>query len=100
LSDVKTEPVRGEGWNVFQHVTDQALWCAVPPHRPIPGFLFSGRWLFSRHDIRSGNALPEFRDNIADHAVHLKGFYLFHRFEAEVLKAASDLESSGALGDE
>lgn len=64
-------------WHFFRRTTESELWCAVPAHRALPGFLMSGDWHYSGHKLGQGATPPGFDQTAAAVGDRFNGFYLF-----------------------
>jgi hypothetical protein len=73
-------------YNLFRRKGSNALVCAVPEERSVPGFLTARRWKFDGH-----RQLPHgFDADAAAAAVRFNGFYLF----ADLRRERSDPEAA------
>jgi hypothetical protein len=70
-------------YNLFRSKGSNALFCAVPEERSVPGFVTARRWEFSgRLDGQRTRPLG-FDDKAAAAAVRFNGFYLFADFQRQ-----------------
>ncbi|MDX7952486.1 hypothetical protein P7D22_15055 [Lichenihabitans sp. Uapishka_5] len=64
-------------WHFFRRTAEADLWCAVPAHQALPGFLMSGDWHYTAHRLDHGATPPGFDSRAAAVAERFNGFYLF-----------------------
>ena len=66
-------------YNLFRRKGLDALFCAVPEERAVPGFVTARRWEFTGR-IDAGGNMPGFDRAAAASAARFTGFYLFPDF--------------------
>jgi hypothetical protein len=82
-AEVRTQPAcewlaaSGCTYNVFQHKTKPALFCAVPVDQPVPVFILWEQWAFHQSLHPSDPCPSGFRPQAAQDGARFNGFYLF-----------------------
>lgn len=66
-----------DAYNLFRRRNEPELYCAVPEHYPVPGFIMGEAWDFGGR-LDNPDAAPRgFDPAAARHGVRLTGYYLF-----------------------
>lgn len=74
--NASTNPDRN-AHNLFRRRNEPELYCAVPEHYPVPGFIIGEAWDFGGR-LDNPDAAPRgFDPAAARHGVRLTGYYLF-----------------------
>jgi hypothetical protein len=64
-------------YNLFRRRNEPELYCAVPEHYPVPGFILGDAWDFGGRLDNPAGAPGGFDPEAARHGVRLTGYYLF-----------------------
>ena len=84
-------------YNVFQHKTNPALFCAVPVDQPVPVFILREQWAFHQ-SLHPLDPCPSgFRPQAAQDGARFNGFYLFQVTRQHPTHKLSRVQESGSL---
>ena len=84
-------------YNVFQHKTKPALFCAVPVDQPVPVFILREQWAFHQ-SLHPLDPCPSgFRPQAAQDGARFNGFYLFQVTRQLPAHKLSRVQESGSL---
>jgi hypothetical protein len=84
-------------YNVFQHRTKPALFCAVPVDQPVPVFILWEQWAFHQSLHPLDPCPPGFHPQAAQDGARFNGFYLFQVTRQLPAHKFSQLQKRGHL---
>jgi hypothetical protein len=84
-------------FNVFQHKTKPALFCAVPVDQPVPVFILWEQWAFDQSLHPLDPCPPGFHPQAAHDGARFNGFYLFQVTGHHPAHKLSRVQERGSL---